>query len=103
MSGGWAHSTGHDRTRTAEWKRTVARIHTRDRGICHLCGGPGADAVDHVIPVSGGGADDDANLAAVHDRHPPHCHRYKTSAEGHAAQAARGHQRRPPEAHPGLV
>lgn len=57
----------------------------RDSGICYLCGEEGADTVDHII------AGDDhslTNLAAVHDRTPPHCHRYKTSQDAHAAKKA---------------
>ena len=57
----------------------------RDKGICHLCGEPGADTVDHIKQGDDHGLD---NLAPVHDRIAPHCHRAKSSAEGHAAKAA---------------
>jgi 5-methylcytosine-specific restriction protein A len=30
---------------------------------------------------SRGGADDMSNLAAVHDRNPPHCHRAETNRQ----------------------
>jgi 5-methylcytosine-specific restriction endonuclease McrA len=100
MSGGWANSTGHARTSSAEWKRTRARILERDGRICYLCAGPDADTVEHKVPVHQGGTDEDGNLAAVHDRNPPHCHRSKTSAEGNAA---RPRQRRAVEPHPGLL
>jgi 5-methylcytosine-specific restriction protein A len=55
----------------------------RDKGICYLCGGENADTVDHIK------AGDDhslTNLAAVHDRVYPHCHRAKSSKEGHEAK-----------------
>ena len=38
----------------------------RDKGLCHLCGDPHADAIDHIVPVSWGGSDDPANLAPAH-------------------------------------
>lgn len=40
----------------------------RDHGICHLCGQPGADTADHVIPRSVGGSDALSNLKAAHRR-----------------------------------
>ncbi|HEX5119827.1 MAG TPA: hypothetical protein VFW65_31970 [Pseudonocardiaceae bacterium] len=76
----------------------VPRILARDRYLCHVCGGPGADAVDHVIP---GDDHRDSNLAAIHDATPPHCHRYKSSAEGNTARW-RLRETRTPEPHPGL-
>jgi 5-methylcytosine-specific restriction protein A len=63
----------------------------RDKGICYICGGDGADRVDHIV------AGDDhslTNLAAVHDATPPHCHRAKSSAEGIDAQKANQIKRR---------
>ncbi|HEX5522815.1 MAG TPA: hypothetical protein VFX53_05175 [Pedococcus sp.] len=78
----------------------MPRILERDQGICYLCGGAGADAVDHVRH---GDDHRDHNLAAVHDANPPHCHRYKSSREGNAARAARrGAARHPAERHPGM-
>ncbi len=46
------------------------RIFARDQYICHICREPtdAADppTVDHIVPLSHGGADDDDNLATAH-------------------------------------
>lgn len=34
--------------------------------VCHICGHPGADAVDHVVSLARGGRDHDDNLAPAH-------------------------------------
>jgi 5-methylcytosine-specific restriction protein A len=44
----------------------------------------GADQVDHVIPLSQGGADSVDNLAVIH---ADPCHREKTQAESRRARA----------------
>ena len=60
------------------WRTVKARIIRRDHGICHLCGGPGADSADHLVPESHGGARyDPANLAAVHHQVWPRCNRIR--------------------------
>ena len=48
------------------WEVTRRRVIARDNGICHLCGKPGANSADHVIPHAMGGTDDMANLKAAH-------------------------------------
>ena len=49
------------------WSRVKRRVLVRDRGICHLCGLPGATTADHITPVAHGGSWYDlANLAAAH-------------------------------------
>ncbi len=78
----WEGSTRKSRL-PKDWNTRRLIVLKRDKGICYLCNGEGADTVDHVI------AGDDhslENLKAVHDKVEPHCHRYKSSAEGHAAR-----------------
>lgn len=48
------------------------------RGICHVCGAPGADEVDHVLALALGGDDDPANRRPIHSRP---CHVAKTAAD----------------------
>lgn len=35
-------------------------------GVCHLCGEPGADTLDHVVPLSRGGSNGVGNLRPAH-------------------------------------
>lgn len=75
------------------WTRTKARVIRRDAGICHLCGRPGADTADHIVPVAHHGAVYDlANLAAAHHDVWPHCNRLRgdrSIPEARTAIAAR--------------
>lgn len=48
------------------WQRLKRRVIRRDGGICHLCGQPGADTADHLVPHSHGGTMAMTNLAAAH-------------------------------------
>jgi 5-methylcytosine-specific restriction protein A len=77
-----------------DWQKRRRHVLRRDRGVCHVCGLPGATGVDHVTP-----GDDHSlgNLAAIHNRP---CHAQKSSREGRAAQPK---QRREPEPNPGLI
>lgn len=45
--------------------------------VCHICGHPGSDAIDHVIALARGGSDTDpANLKPAHHDVPcPTCGR----------------------------
>lgn len=45
--------------------------------ICHICGDPGADAVDHVIPLAAGGTDTADNMKPAHHNVEPKCNRIK--------------------------
>lgn len=74
----------------------VPRILARDRRICHVCGRPGADQVDHK---QRGDDHRDSNLAAIHGWP---CHARKTAREANEARRARrGILRHPGEPHPG--
>ena len=74
------------RSHDAKWKKTVKRIHKRDNHRCQIrfvgiCTGI-ASEVDHRIPVTRGGSDEDSNLQSA--CRP--CHLAKSSDEGHEAQ-----------------
>ncbi|MGH3356603.1 MAG: HNH endonuclease [Nocardioidaceae bacterium] len=71
----------HARSQTWAWQQLSRFVVDRDGGICYLCHGPGADGADHLLPVAEGGTDDPENLAAVHDKVPPYCHRRKTAGD----------------------
>lgn len=62
------------------------RVAERDHGCCYICGGEGADELDHIIPVSQGGAAADLdNLGLAHAA----CHRAKSAAEAQAGRTKR--------------
>lgn len=77
-------------TRRSLTKLQRVRVFDAAGGICHLCKtkihvGERWD-VEHVKPLSMGGADDETNMAPAHAS----CHRVKTSAEaGPRAKADR--------------
>jgi 5-methylcytosine-specific restriction endonuclease McrA len=48
------------------WRKLAAAVIVRDRGICHICGKPGADTAHHLVEKRRGGTDAPANLRAVH-------------------------------------
>ena len=41
---------------------------------CHICGHPGSDVLDHILPKARGGTDHPSNLAPAHHNNPcPDC------------------------------
>lgn len=80
------------------WAATRRRVLRTHNGICHVCGRPGSDQVDHVQPLAEGGSHDDANLRPIHSRP---CHLRKTAAE--SARGRTRKSRRPAEPHPGFL
>ena len=83
-----------------DWPRIRKRILRRDGGICYVCHKPGANQVDHVVPASAGGSDDDSNLAAIH-QHP--CHAAKTAQEANRHNPMTVSRKRKEEPHPGQI
>lgn len=92
----WGREQSRAKPEFKPWQ--IRFVMRRDRGICHVCGGEGANQVDHVIPLAEGGAHHTDNGAPIHDKP---CHENKTREE-----AARGYARRqaqlrlPSEPHP---
>ena len=79
------------------WDKTRRKV-LRNSSTCYVCGQPGADEVDHIIPRFRGGSDSIENLRPVH----VNCHARKSAAEGHARRAElRKLQSRPSDRHPG--
>ena len=63
-----------NRSRTRAIRARNARVVRDGAGICHLCGHPGADAADHVVPLAQGGSDTVDNLRPAHHFEPcPTC------------------------------
>lgn len=61
---------------TKAWRNLRASI-LRQSDICHICGQPGADAVDHVIPLARGGSNHPTNLKPAHHNTGDRCNRVK--------------------------
>ena len=86
----WAGSTRRERT-VSGWEQqrraqVVLAVHDT---VCHVCGRPCADQVDHVIPLAEGGEDTFDNLRPIHGPRSGHrCHIDKTLAEARRARNA---------------
>lgn len=94
----WSSSTRSERTISGskQQRRAKAVMHMHD-GICHVCGRPGADQVDHVIPTAPEARDPEhrhlplsvidatSNLRPIHERP---CHIEKTQTEAARARVA---------------
>jgi len=53
--------------KTRRYQRARTNILIRDGGICWLCGRPGANTADHIIPLAQGGHPySELNLRAAH-------------------------------------
>jgi len=96
----WRYMSRRTKPLPRNWQTTRRRILRRDNGICYVCRTPGANQVDHIIPVSQGGGEQDSNLAAIHE-YP--CHAAKTAREANAANPMAKPRRRPSERHPGMI
>lgn len=63
------------------WRRKREAVLKRDGNLCQPCNRSGklqiAHEVDHIVPMSEGGSDDEANLEAICTG----CHKVKTAAE----------------------
>lgn len=104
--GPWSGSTRSSRL-PKNWRTEIRpAAFARYGDTCHICGQPGADEIDHLIP-----GDDHSieNLRPIHGwRTGLPCHTRKSSAEGRAAQSReprpprRPSRLRDPEPHPGM-
>lgn len=64
-------------------QRINRAVMLQHEGRCHVCGEYGADEVDHVVPLSEGGADGAENRRPIHSEP---CHRIKTAREAARAR-----------------
>ena len=82
---GWAGRQGrHGRMRSGSKEQRINRVvMLQHEGICHVCGEPGADEIDHVIPLAESGPDTFDNRRPIH---AIPCHRDKTQREAHRAR-----------------
>lgn len=48
--------------------KLTAAVFAEHGRVCHLCGMPGANSIDHLVPRAAGGTDDLDNLRPAHSR-----------------------------------
>lgn len=90
----WSGSARDRGQRISGGRRQARARYVIDRAdtICHVCGYPGSDEADHIVPLAHGGADTDENMGAIH-REP--CHREKTAREAQAGNVGQLHSAQP--------
>lgn len=70
------------RTRGSAWVKIRQRVLLRDRGLCVACRAQGlvtvATEVDHIVPLSEGGGDNESNLQSLCKP----CHDAKSAEDG---------------------
>lgn len=80
--------TRQERGYGSEWTRLRERILLRDKGLCQPCDYQGkvspATEVDHIVPKSQGGTDDQTNLQSICSA----CHKIKTAFESKGERAS---------------
>jgi 5-methylcytosine-specific restriction endonuclease McrA len=60
-------SQHHKRMTGSARQKRNRRIFAEKGDVCHICGHPGSDAIDHVTPLAKGGSDEDeTNLMPAH-------------------------------------
>ena len=66
------------KTRTPSHREAICKAHNWECHICHTrIVPPQGWALDHIVPLMGGGTDTDDNLAPVHNK----CHAVKTALD----------------------
>jgi 5-methylcytosine-specific restriction endonuclease McrA len=86
------HRRGISGSAWQKLRRDTLRTH---RGICHVCGNPGADQVDHLVPLYLGGTHEPTNLRPVHAR-PCHLQRSQQQARDARHRTHQGEGPPPP-------
>ena len=76
------------RTANPEYRKNRATL-LQDSPACALCGRPGADTADHIIPYDAGGSDDLDNLRPAHRS----CNSRAGAAYGNRKRAIQAQQR----------
>lgn len=78
----------HERGYGSAWERVRKLVMLRDKGLCKPCGFQNrvspATEVDHIVPKSQGGTDDQVNLQSICSA----CHKMKTALESTGERAS---------------